>query len=130
MHPTNEKTALSAGQYTGDYDKLIATIEAQGLGNSVKVHKLDVATQLPKFFQDNPSLMFKLVFLDCSIHDVIEASLKHFWPRLVSGGILILDEFNVSATPEETIAVRNYFSEVAVKTLPWSRQPSGYVVKE
>ena len=130
MHPTNEKTDLKSGIYTGDYEKLVATIEAQSLQNCVAVHKLDVAKDLPQFFEANPSLMFKLVFLDCSIFNVIEAALENLWPRLVRGGVLVLDEFNVSATPEETLAVRKFFGDAAVRTLQWSRQPSGYVIKE
>ena len=129
MHSKDEKTKLSTGQYAGDYDKLLATITAQGLDNAIRVHKLDVAKELPTFFEKNPSLQFKLVFLDCSIYDVVDAALKHFWPRLVSGGVLVLDEFNVAETPEETLAVRDFFGEVEVRTLSWSRQPSGYVVK-
>lgn len=129
MKPLDAKTDVAEGSYAGNYEALLRLIELQQLGHVAHIHKMDVSKELDAFFDDNPSLQFKIVFFDCQIYEVVKAALAHFWPRLNSGGILILNGFNHSTVPEETKAVREFLPDIPVRTIPWSRQPTGYIIK-
>jgi len=118
-----------AGSYAADYETLEKLITVQGLDDLAFIHKLDLTRDLPEFFADKRQMRFKLIFLDCGAKGVIEASLAHFWPRLVSGGVLILDHFNNACSPFESEAVQAVVGDRAVRQEPFARQPSAYVVK-
>jgi hypothetical protein len=117
------------GKYVGDYGRLKRLIELQGLDSLAKIHSLDLVNELPKFFATRDYMKFKIVFLDCGVHDVLEKSLDHFWPRLVNGGLLVLDHFNSKVSPSESILLDKVLGHRTVRTVPFSRQPTGYVVK-
>jgi methyltransferase family protein len=106
-------------------------LEIQKLDHVGFVHDVDLNTELPSFFADNPSLTFKLVFLDCGSHEPLRQSIEHFWSRLNRGGIMILDHANDSRVAVETLALREYFGEaLKIQTIPFCGWPAGYIVKE
>ena len=111
------------------YERLTALTKAQSLDNLVYVHKLDVTKDLDAFFDKNPHLQFKLVFLDAGTYEVVKASIRLFWRRLTKGGILILDQFNHELSPGETLAVKELLPEAELRTFTWASMPNAYVVK-
>ncbi len=111
------------------HERVMQLIEAQGLQNVVRVHKLDVTRELNGFFDRYPHLQFKLVFLDAGTYEASRACIAELWPRLTKGGILILDEFNHELSPGETQAVRELLPDAEVRTFPWAWMPRGYIVK-
>jgi hypothetical protein len=115
--------------YLSDLDRLIKLTAVQGLAPITKIHKLDLTKDLPEFFAKNDYLRFKIVFLDCGVTEVIRESLTHFWPRISNGGILVLDHYNTSTSPSESILLDELIEGRIVKTMPFSRQPTAYVVK-
>lgn len=118
------------GQYKGDYELLLKLIKIQNLDNIAFVHKIDITKELDDFFENYKSLQFKIVFLDCGVYGVLVESLKHFWPRLTKGGIIIFDHANHSAVPQENTAIREFFGDTAkINTLEFCRRPSGYIIK-
>lgn len=121
--------AGAKGRYVSDFNRLTALTEAQGLGGIAHIHKLDLTADLPAFFEKNDYLRFKMVFIDCGVETVIAESFRHFWPRLVNGGILVFDHYNCHVSPSESILFDRYLEGRSVKTVPFSRQPTGYVVK-
>jgi hypothetical protein len=129
MKPNEKISRISAGTYSADYDELKSLISAQGLQDIAHIHKMDVSKELAGFVDEHPSLRFKIVFVDCSIYEVAAEAVRHLWPRLEVGGILLLDDYNHASVPEETIAINELLPDETVKTFPWSRQPSGYIVK-
>jgi hypothetical protein len=128
MAPGENDRHITAGSYRHDEEALRSLIEAQSLGHVAKLHKLDVAKDMPAFFA-NHELRFRLVFLDAGAEKVVRAGIEHFWPRLLPGGIMLFDQFNEPRTPGETIAVSDLLPR-PVHTFPWTRQPTGYVVKD
>ena len=130
MRPDPAKSAIEQGAYAGDYEQLIELIELQSLNHFTHVHKMDVTRELRSFLEIHPSLRFKIVFIDCSVHDVVRGAVEGLWPRLEPGGVLLLDEYNHATTPEETMAFRDLMPNARVQTFSWTRQPSGYVVKD
>ncbi len=119
-----------AGSYAADHATLAELIRLQELDDTAFIHKLDLTKDLPAFFADKRQMRFKLVFLDCGAKAVLEAALAHFWPRLVTGGVLILDHFNNACSPFESETVQAVIGGRPVMQAPFARQPSAYVVKE
>ena len=111
------------------YKKINRLISIQNLDHIVHLHKLDVTKELDQFFMKHPHIQFKIVFLDAGTYEVTKACLPHFWPRLTSGGILILDQFNNEIAPGETRAVREFLPNIPVHTYVFTNHPSAYIIK-
>jgi hypothetical protein len=90
MLPQVEDDTSHEGEYIGGYDMLCKLIELHELSGLAVVNKLDLAKDLPEYFKnkENRSLRFKLCFIDCGIKNVLEESLKYFYPRIIKGGIV------------------------------------------
>ena len=129
MEPDENLSRIESGSYSADYEKLKDLIYTQGLKDIAHIHKMDVSKELRGFLEEHPSLRFKIVFIDCSIYEVAKEGVLQLWPRLEKGGILLMDDYNHSSVPEETIAINEILPGESIKTFPWSRQPSGYIVK-
>lgn len=81
------------------------------------------------FFDEHPHVQFKIVFMDSGTYEVTRTCLPYFWPRLLPGGVMILDQFNHEISPGETRAVREYLPDVPVHTYGFTNHPSAYIVK-
>jgi hypothetical protein len=127
--PTAEDRNVMEGSYKEDYSRLLRLIRAQKLEHLVHIHRLDLRTGLEQFFEENNSLQFKLVFLDAGQYDIVKSCLEHFWPRLTSGGVLILDQFNHELSPGEARAVREFMPDAQIRTFPFAWMPTAYVMK-
>lgn len=112
-----------------DETRLRELIRLQGLDGTVKVHNLNVETDLHKFFQQYPHLQFKLVFLDSGTYECASAAIRALWPRLAMGGIMIFDQYNNEVAPGETRAVQELLPNVQVKQMKDAWMPASYVVK-
>lgn len=126
---TEEEKYVEEGECQEDYDRLMRLISAQGYDNIVKVHNLDVTTELPAFFEEHVHLQFKLIFADIGIYEVVKSTLEHFWPRLTSGGVMIFDQFNHEVAPGEARAIREFMPDAKLRTFPFGWMPTTYVVK-
>jgi hypothetical protein len=126
---TAEEPGVVEGSYKEDYTRLMRLIQAQNLDHIVRIHKLDLRTDLAQFFHENKYMQFKLVFLDAGQYEIVNKCLEHFWPRLTSGGVLIFDQFNHELSPGETRAIKEFMPDARIKTLPFSWMPTAYVVK-
>ncbi len=120
------RTSEEAEQMYTTIKKLIAL---QNLDHIVHLHKLDVTKELDRFFDEHPHIQFKIVFLDTPTYEGTKACLRHFWPRIISGGVLILDTFNHEISPGDTRAVREFLPDVPIHTYGFTNQPSAYIVK-
>ena len=127
--PTAEDRNVMEGSYKEDYSRLLRLVRAQKLEHLVHIHKLDLRTELEQFFEENNSLQFKLVFLDAGQYEIVKSCLEHFWPRLTSGGVLILDQFNHELSPGEARAVREFMPDAQIRTFPFAWMPTAYVMK-
>jgi hypothetical protein len=112
-----------------DEKRVRRLIELQGLENTIKIHNLDVEKELVTFFEDNPHLQFKLVFLDSGTHEVTSEAIRLLWPRLNIGGIMIFDQWNNEVAPGETRAVNEWLSDIKIETIPNSWMPSAFARK-
>ena len=127
--PTEEEPNVLEGSYKEGYTRVMRLIRAQKLENIVHIHKLDLRTELDRFFDENKYMQFKLVFLDAGQYEIVKSCLKHFWPRLTNGGIMIFDQFNHELSPGETRAVKEFMPDAKIRTFPFGWMPTAYVVK-
>lgn len=88
----------------------------------------DICRTVPEYVARNPGLEIALLDLDTDIYEPAVAILEHLYPRIVSGGVLILDDYGVF--PGETKAVDDYFKgrDIAIRKLPFAATPS-YLIK-
>ena len=127
---SDEETRLKSDEEAQDlYAKIRKLIELQDLGNIIHLHNLDVTSELDRFFDQHPHIQFRIVFMDIGSYEATSACLPHFWPRLIPGGIMILDQFNHEMSPGETRAVRELLPDLAVHAFPFTNHPSAYIVK-
>jgi len=90
---------------------------------------MDVTKDLESFLEKHRAMRFKIVFIDCGVQDVITASLESFWPRLVPGGILMMDHYNTAVSPTESELTEQFIGNRPLRQVPFARQPTAYVVK-
>ena len=84
---------------------------------------------MPKFVKDHPALKISLLNLDTDIYEPAVVILNHLWPRIVKGGILVLDDYGTF--PGETKAVDDYFrgKNVAIRKFNFAVTPC-FIVKD
>jgi hypothetical protein len=54
---------------------------------------------------------FRLVHIDVDLYDPTRASIDFFFPRLVEGGVMLLDDHGVTSCPGARKAAEEYFDE-------------------
>ena len=129
MEPGKDDDENQAGKYSAEYEALIKLVALQGLSDVAIVNKMDVTCELVPYFEERPWMRFKFVFIDCGIEGVLESSLANFWPRIVNGGVLILDHYNNDSSPTESRILEKYIGNLPIRQAPFNRQPTCYVIK-
>jgi len=118
-------TAGEEGVSVGQMREILAR---KGCGDNVTLVEGDITKTLPQYCAEHPELRVALVNLDTDIHEPAVVVLDHLWPRLVSGGVMILDDYGV--VPGETKAVDEYFagSGMRIRKFDFAATPS-FIVK-
>jgi len=111
------------------YERIKKLIAVQNLDHIVHLHKLHVTRELDQFFEKHPNIQFKIVFLDVGTYEAVKACLPRFWPRIIAGRELILDQFNHEIAPGETRGVREFLPDIPIHSYVFTNHPSGYIVK-
>jgi len=90
----------------------------------------DIALTAKDLCQREPGLRISLLHLDLDLGSATQAALEILWERVVRGGVVVFDEYSV---PEWTAGrgIDAFFHDrkETIRCLPYSRTPSGYVVK-
>ena len=101
--------------------------------NRIEFIKGDVMKTVPEFVASQGNgLRVALLNLDLDLYEPTRVSLEHFVPKMVRGGIIILDEYAVAPWGGESKAVDEYFvrtygKRALIKKLTWHSNPSGYI---
>ena len=108
-------------------DNLIPGVTRSGIFDG------DVKETLPQFVEDHPGLRISLLHLDADLYEPTKATLEHLYPRVVTGGLVVFDEYGLVPWEGETRAADEYFKSIGVtpkyQKFPWSTQPHGYFIK-
>lgn len=63
---------------------------------------------VPERFADVSDRSFAFVHIDVDLHDPTLESMKFFYPRLATGGILVCDDYGFTSCPGATLACDEY----------------------
>ena len=91
----------------------------------------DIRQTAPAFIAREPGMRISLLHLDVDLFEPTMAALEAFYPKIVTGGIVILDEYACHEWPGETTALDEYFDGKPPKMnrMGWSGTPSAWFIK-
>lgn len=118
-----------AGSQSISVEQLEQVLKFKGLYKNVKLVAGDIVKTVPQYVKDHPELKISLLNLDTDIYEPAVTILEYLYPRVVYGGVIILDDYGTF--PGETKAVDDYFArkKVTIKKFPFAMSPS-YIIKE
>ena len=79
--------------------------------------KGDVTKTAPEYFSNNSNLIIALAYFDMALYEPSKAALQAIKPHLITGSVLMLDEFNNYDYPGETKAFKEVFNDVSYKAI-------------
>lgn len=117
-----------AGSESISREQLLSVLRHKGLAAHVELIEGNILETVPRYAAEHPELRIALLNLDTDTYEPAQVILEHFWPRLVPGGVLVLDDYGVF--PGETRAVDEYFADrnVELRRFPYAATPC-YLVK-
>ena len=98
------------------------------MNENVDLIKGNVLETIPSYIEKNTHLKISLLHIDVDLFEPTKVCLEYLFPKLVKGGIVILDDYG--AFPGANKAIDEYFNNTDTKIfqLPYSNSIS-YVVK-
>jgi hypothetical protein len=122
------KFVESAGLESIGANQLMEVLGHKKCHVSVELVAGNICESVPEYVRSNPKLEISLLNLDTDIYEPAVTILENLYPHLKSGGILLLDDYNVF--PGETKAVNEYFAgqQVEIKKFDFAATPC-YIVK-
>ncbi len=117
------------GGYYSEFNQIKKLNKLQQLDNILKIHNLDLRSEICKFFETHQHLRFKLINMDCGKYDVVKSCLPFFWERLNKGGIMVFDQYSYELAPGETLAIHELLPEIEIRSMKNSWTPIAYTIK-
>jgi hypothetical protein len=119
----------AAGDQSVSQEQLLSLLAHKGVDQRVELVAGDLRETLPDYVVAHPELRVCLVNLDTDLYEPAKVALEQLYPRLVPGGVMIVDDYGVF--PGETEAVDEYFEGrgVRIRKFPFATTPA-YIVKE
>lgn len=120
---TRRRFVAAAGEESIGVEQMHEVLDRKGVGANVELVAGDITETVPDYVAAHPELRIALLNLDTDIYEPAVTILEHLWPRIVPGGILVLDDY--STFPGETDATDEYFAGrgLVVERLPWAPTP-------
>jgi len=91
----------------------------------------DVCQTAKQYVADHSGMRISLLHLDMDLYAPTRAALEAFWPRILTGGVVLFDEYAIREWPGETEAVEEFFKGAVprIEKFGWASAPGGYFVK-
>ncbi|HEY4499662.1 MAG TPA: TylF/MycF/NovP-related O-methyltransferase [Candidatus Paceibacterota bacterium] len=118
----------ASGEQSISKEQLLEVFKNKGIDKNIELVEGDVVKTIPAYLKENPHLKISLLNLDVDIYEPSVVILEDLWPRIVKGGVLILDDYGVF--PGETKAADEFFKNknVTIQKFPFAMTPC-YIVK-
>jgi len=118
-----------AGENSISKPQLLHVLKNKGITKWIELVKGDITRTVPAYIKKHPELKISLLNLDTDIYEPAVTILEHLYPRIVKGGVLIIDDYGTF--PGETKAVDEYFKnkKVKINKFPFRTTPC-YLVKQ
>ncbi len=124
--PAEEKGA----RYCGSVQLLENALKVHQLHEFVQLVKGDIAQTLPEFVARRKDIRFSFIYVDLDLYAPVKTAVEFLYQRLLTGGIMVFDEYNTEDWPGETSAVHDILGDkVQLRGVPYTRQPTAYIVK-
>ncbi len=104
-----ERQWISDGNMGIARKKLLEILTQQGLEQNIELIEGDVRETMPKYIEAHQEMSFAIVNIDLDLYHPTKAALESLFPRVVKGGIVILDDYE--GFPGAKKAVDEYLSE-------------------
>lgn len=118
-----------AGDESISEKQLVRVLEHKGINENVELVPGLIEETVPEYIASHPEFSISLLHLDTDLYAPSVTVMKHLFPRISRGGILILDDYTI--WPGETQAVNEYLQEmdVSIRKFSYTERPC-YVVKQ
>lgn len=110
-------------------EDLQSVLNYKNIAHNIELVEGDINETVPEYCKANPELKISLLHIDVDIYEPTNTILEYFYPRVVRGGIIVLDDYG--SFPGETKAVDDFISTTNLKILrlPFNKTPA-YIIKE
>ncbi len=98
----------------------------KGLDENVAFRPGPIQEAIPEYLMQNPELKIALLNIDLDDYDATLTTLDFFYQRIVSGGVLILDNYHKNGS--EAMAVREFFRSYDVEIQHFSLETGPFFV--
>lgn len=92
----------------------------------------DIRTSAAEYVEKNQGLRISLLHFDCDMYEPTLAGLEALYDHVVTGGIVLFDEFAIREWAGESKAVDEFFKGKAprMEKFGWLSTPGGWFVKQ
>lgn len=101
-----------------DFERLQEKLLKKGITEKVEFIPGNIGDSIPEYLMENPEMKISWLNIDFDDYESAYTSLQFFYPRLVHGGILVLD--NYYKKEEDYRAVKDYFKNSTHKVYNFS----------
>ena len=112
-----------AGAFQGSLETVKATLRDYPL---IEYH----AGWIPKSFASTAERIYKFVHLDLDLYEPIKGAVEYFYPRLVKGGVIVIDEYGIPRWPGARKAVDEFCHEHSLITPVSLTTGNGVLIKK
>lgn len=101
----------------------------KGKNENIEYLPGQLASSIPDYLIANPELKIALLTIDLDDHEDTLTAMQYFYPRLVSGGVLIINNYHKKNG--ESMAIKEYFcgQEVFIRHFSSDKGPH-YILKD
>ena len=118
------------GKYQGNHRLLKDVLRLHHLEREVQVVKGPIERTLPRWLTQRRDIRFAFVYVDVDLYEPTKLGIEWLYPRLLKGGVMVFDQYNMPQWPGETSAVHEMLgADVQLLQVPGTRQPIAYLVK-
>jgi hypothetical protein len=93
----------------------------------------DILQTLPRFLKEYPGLRISLLHLDVDLYEPTKVALDLLYPNIVTGGIVVADEYGWPEWAGESKAVDEFLRDLPkspqIRRFPTTGTPGGYFLK-
>jgi hypothetical protein len=98
-----EKFIREAGNKSVGKDEMISIFKKLDLYHNIELVEGDILDTVPEYKAENPHLKISLLHIDVDLYEPTKVVLEAFYPLMVKGGIVILDDYGAFAGANKAI---------------------------
>ncbi len=118
------------GSYQGNPELLEDVLRLYQLQEWVQLVKGRMEDTLPRFLEERKDVRFSFIYLDADLYSPTKVGIELLYPRLLKGGVMVFDQYNIPSWAGETAALHEVLGEdVPIHGVPFTRQPTAYIIK-